>query len=114
MRYRRGMGASLIMLTTTVDRQDAARRLAHGLVEQGLAACAQVSSPLASVYRWRGTVEEAREWAVVVKTTRERLDAALAWLEREHPYEVPELVWWEIAAAPAYHDWAVGAVEEGR
>jgi len=91
--------------------EDAARQLARGLVEQGLAACVQVSAPVASVYRWRGAVEEAREWVLAAKTPRARLDAALAWLAREHPYELPELVWWEIEASAEYRDWVCGNAE---
>ncbi len=68
-----------------------ARAFARELVERRLAACVQLA-PLASVYRWRGRVEAARELLLSIKTTA----ACVAALERHvraaHPYDTPELV----------------------
>ncbi len=49
-------------VTTTVDAREVADRLAAQMVEERLAACAQVQGPIASVYRWQGAVERATEW----------------------------------------------------
>jgi periplasmic divalent cation tolerance protein len=94
-----------LAVTTTLDDPDAARALARGVVEARLAACAQVT-PIHSVYRWRGAVEEADEWAVVCKTTAERFDELAAHIRAQHAYEVPEIVATEIVNGdPAYLDW---------
>ena len=81
-----------VQVTTTTDAEDDARRLATGLVEARLAACAQVIGPITSVYRWDGAVETATEWQVVAKTTRARFADLAAWLGEHHGYDVPELV----------------------
>src|SRR5581483_1411099 len=51
-----------------------------------------LGNPVESVYRWQGKVESAREWLLILKTTRARLSG----LEREirslHSYEVPEFI----------------------
>ena len=81
-----------VQVTTTTDAEDDARRIATGLVEARLAACAQVVGPITSVYRWEGAVETATEWQVVAKTTRARFGDLAAWLGDHHAYDVPELV----------------------
>ena len=49
-------------VTTTLPDREVAQNLARRLVEERLAACAQVEGPVASVYRWKGAVESATEW----------------------------------------------------
>jgi periplasmic divalent cation tolerance protein len=82
-----------------------ARAFARRLVERRLAACVNLV-PLASVYRWHGQVEGAREVLLVTKTTAARVPALERWVRAEHPYECPEFV--VLAAqhvAPAYARW---------
>ncbi|MBI3403815.1 MAG: divalent-cation tolerance protein CutA [Acidobacteria bacterium] len=71
------------------DRADA---LARTLVDERLAACVNVHSPMTSVYRWRGQVERERERQLVIKTTRDRLAAVETRLRALHPYELPEFI----------------------
>jgi periplasmic divalent cation tolerance protein len=68
-----------------------ARAFARHLVERRLAACVNLV-PLASVYRWRGKVEHAREVLLLVKTTAGRLRELERRVTAEHPYECPEFV----------------------
>jgi periplasmic divalent cation tolerance protein len=68
-----------------------ARAFARGLVERRLAACVQLA-PLASVYRWRGRVEAAREVLFSIKTTAACVAALERHLRAAHPYDTPELV----------------------
>lgn len=81
-----------VQIQVSADDETVAHRLARGLVDDHLAACAQVVGPVTSHYRWRGAVEVAREWLVLVKTEDDRLDAALAAVRRGHPAEIPEIV----------------------
>jgi periplasmic divalent cation tolerance protein len=60
---------------TTVDARPAADALARSAVSQRLAACAQVSGPIESTYRWQGAIETAEEWQVIFKTTTSRYSA---------------------------------------
>ncbi len=97
-------------VTTTVDAREVADRLAAQMVEERLAACAQVQGPIASVYRWQGAVERATEWYCRFKTTRERVPELEDRLRALHPYEVPEIIAVPIVSGdPAYLAW----IEEG-
>jgi len=96
----------LCLVTTTLPDRAAADRLATILVEERLAACVQVFGPIASTYRWHGTVERAEEWQCQCKTTDACRDAAQARIRELHPYEVPEIVAVPLASGnAAYLAW---------
>jgi periplasmic divalent cation tolerance protein len=83
---------SAIQIITTTGAKTDAERLAAELVQRRLAACAQVSGPITSTYRWQGKVETAQEWLCTFKTRRDlyaRVQEAILAL---HPYEQPEIL----------------------
>ena len=84
--------AQCCQVTTTLPDRTAADRLAVRLVEERLAACAQVQGPLASTYRWQGSVERAEEWYCHLKTTLDRFPALRRRVRELHPYQVPEII----------------------
>ena len=89
-----------------------AERLAHVLVDDGLAACVNLVPGVQSIYRWRGAVESADEVLLLIKTTAARLDAVEAALREAHSYEVPEfLVLTAESASQAYLAWLLRATE---
>jgi len=90
--------AQYIQVSTTVEKRDDARGIAEALVGKRLAACAQIVGPILSVYWWKGRMEQAEEWLLILKT-REDLYARLEGEIRTlHPYEVPEIVAVPLAA----------------
>jgi len=85
-------GQKRVVLVTCGSLREA-RRIARGVVEARLAACANiVSAPVESVYRWKGKVERAREFLLVIKTTAKRLGVLEKEVKRLHSYEVPEFI----------------------
>jgi len=83
------MGTARVVLVTHPVR--GARAFARELVRRRLAACVQLV-PIASVYRWRGRVEQAREALLAIKTVRAQLAALERHVRGAHPYDVPEFV----------------------
>ena len=69
-----------------------AKRIAHVVVEENLAACVNLGAPMLSIYSWKGQIEGAEEVPMWFKTTRARMDALIASISRQHPYEVPEVI----------------------
>jgi periplasmic divalent cation tolerance protein len=69
-----------------------AKRIAHVLVEEKLAACVQLSPPALSVYEWQGEVHGDEEIGMVIKTSRSAARQAIERLLEMHPYEVPEAI----------------------
>jgi periplasmic divalent cation tolerance protein len=105
------VAADCCQVTTTVATRAEAERIAATLVEERLAACVQIAGPIASVYRWKGAVENAPEWYCYCKTTRARYPALEARLRALHPYETPEIIAVPIVAGlPAYLAWIEDSV----
>ncbi len=95
----------LLVLSTFPDRGKA-QRIAEELVAGRFAACANVASPVDSFYWWKGEVETATEVLVYFKTTAARFEAFQAKLRELHPYDVPEIIAFGIAAGSAdYLGW---------
>jgi periplasmic divalent cation tolerance protein len=79
-------------VTTTFPDETVARRCAATLVGERLAACAQVTGPIESTYRWDGQIETATEWYGHFKTTVARASRLRARLREIHPYDTPEII----------------------
>ncbi len=100
------------LVQTSAPDESTARALARGLVEARLAACVQCLPEATSYYRWEGRLEEAREVLLNIKTRREHVEAIAAHLDREHPYDLPELVVLEPESlGPEYLAWLLAETE---
>ena len=94
-----------LVMTNAPDRKTA-RKIATLLVERKLAACVNIVGACESVYRWEGKVETAREVQLQIKTTAACYAEVEATIRSSHPYQVPEVVAWPLAAGlPSYLDW---------
>ena len=85
------MSEAVLVLCTCPDRVTALD-LAGALVERRLAACVNVTSPVTSVYLWKGEVEGSDEHLLLIKTTAQRYPDLQAEIRSRHPYELPEIV----------------------
>lgn len=91
---RIGTGADTeprVALATAPDVETAAR-IAHALVGERLAACANLVPQVRSIYRCQDRVEDETEVLLVIKTRADRVPALADRLRALHPYDVPELV----------------------
>jgi periplasmic divalent cation tolerance protein len=101
-----------IQIITTTDKQEDAERIARALVDERLAACVQIVGPMASVYRWQGQIETAREWQCWIKSRRALYDEIETAIRRLHPYEVPEILAMPVLAGGVdYLRWLDGEVK---
>jgi len=100
------MTAEHVVVTTTVDSEEAANALASGAIEARLGACAQIVGPVTSVFRWAGAVKTASEWRVEIKTTARRAPEVTGYFQANHSYELPEVVVTPIeGGSAAYLTW---------
>jgi periplasmic divalent cation tolerance protein len=104
-----------ILVMVTCRSANEARRLARALVERRLAACANIlGAPVSSIYRWKGQVETAQEYLLLIKTTRKRFAAVRNAVKRLHSYDVPEIIALPIAAGSSdYLRWISASVQGG-
>lgn len=81
-----------LLVQTTMEQRQEAENLARTLLERRLIACAQIVGPTFSAYWWKGKIETAEEWLVVMKTAA-RLHSELESAIREmHTYDCPEII----------------------
>jgi periplasmic divalent cation tolerance protein len=88
----KGGGQTRVVLVTCGSLKEG-RRIARGVVSEKLAACVNLmSSPVESIYTWKGKLEKAREYLLVMKTTSGRLPKLETEVKRLHSYDVPEFI----------------------
>ncbi len=80
------------LVLTTSGSQEEARKIARALVERRLAACVNLVGPMESVYRWKGKVETAGEWLLIIKTSAEVIERVRKTIKELHSYELPECI----------------------
>ncbi len=85
------MTDKIVILSTCANAEEA-ETLARLLVDDRLAACVNVIPKMLSFYRWKGAVESAEEYLLVIKSSRPLFAAVRARLEAAHSYELPEVL----------------------
>lgn len=97
-------GYVLVYVTTAGEEE--ARRIARALVEERLAACANVIPAVRSYYWWQGALQEDDEAAFVAKTRADLVDAVIRRVRELHGYTVPAILALPILAGnPDYLAW---------
>jgi periplasmic divalent cation tolerance protein len=86
------------IVMTTAGSQEEAKKIAHALLERRLAACVNIIPQIESVYRWKGQIETATEWLLVIKTHAEAFERVRDAVKELHSYDLPECVMLEVAA----------------
>jgi len=102
----------MIVVLTSVDTAEQAERLAYQLLEQRLAACVQQTSG-ASTYHWQGKLECSSEYYLQIKTAVGLQENLVTWLEKHHPYDVPEIIVLEGTCSKAYGQWLDSSLHRG-
>lgn len=98
--------AAIVTVYATFADAGEAERIARILIEERLAACANILGACRAIYRWQGAIEQGDEVAALFKTRAEVADTLIARLTELHSYDVPAAVVWPIAdAMPAYAQW---------
>ena len=76
----------------TCGSQEEAERIAAALIQERLAACANLIPGMISLYHWEGEVKQDQEFILIAKTTAERVGALTQRVKALHSYEVPCVV----------------------
>jgi periplasmic divalent cation tolerance protein len=108
------MTNEIVILVTCASAKQA-RKIARALVTGRLAACGNIlQAPVQSIYRWRGSVDSAKEVLLILKTSHSRFAAVEREIRALHSYEVPEIIALPIAAGSrAYLKWISESTRPG-
>ena len=95
-----------VVVFVTCGSEEEASKIAQALVDERLAACANIVFPIRSIYRWEGKICDEREWLLIVKTRETRLQDLEKRVKSLHSYQVPEIISLSIlAGSPSYLKW---------
>ena len=98
------MTQKLIYIITGSSEE--AKSIGRALVEERLAACANVLGAVTSYYWWQGALQEDSEAVLVAKTRTDLVDRLVERVKMLHSYDCPCVVALPIEAGnPAFLDW---------
>lgn len=102
----------LVVLVTAPDVETAVQ-LGRALVEERVAACANILPGVRSIYRWEDAVQDDAEVLLLIKTTTGIQPQLTARVLELHPYDTPEVIALPIVAgADAYLGWLRDQIDE--
>jgi len=87
---------SIVSVYAVFANAEEAERIGRTVVEEQLAACINILSPVRSIYRWKGAVETAEEVAATFKASDGSVDALITRIAGLHSYDVPCIVTWPV------------------
>lgn len=96
----------LVLAYVTAPNREAALTIGRHVVEQRLAACANVLPAMTSVYHWKGQLQTDDECVLILKTRRSLTDKLSQLVVALHSYECPCVIILPIRGGnPAYLSW---------
>ena len=98
-------GAVIVLITA--PSREVGRKIGSHLVQNHLAACANIVGPIESIYTWKGEIQHDEEVLLIVKTRTELVTTqVIPTVKSLHPYEVPEIIAVPLQAGyQPYLDW---------
>jgi len=108
-------GTGIVGVFITAGSEDEAATIGRTLVEERLAACANIASPIRSIYLWDDKIEDESETLIIIKTTHKRLPDLIRRTEELHSNNVPEIVALPILRGyEPYLDWVAEVTQSAR
>jgi periplasmic divalent cation tolerance protein len=104
----------IVILYTTWPDADRAEQAARAVIEEGLAACANITGGGVSVCRWEGRLERAAEWVMILKTTEAGAPSLRDRINELHPYDTPAILALPVleeASSAAFVEWVCAETE---
>ena len=96
----------------TAGSREEALAIGRTVVDERLAACANVLDGMTSLYWWQGVLEQASEAVLILKTRAELVERLTMRVRELHSYDCPCVVALPIAAGnPDYLAWIAGETE---
>jgi len=86
------MKKNFLVIFSTAPSLKVAEKIGSALVEEKLAACANITGKIRSIYSWKGKICREEEVLMILKTRKELYSRLEKRLKALHPYEVPEII----------------------
>lgn len=107
------MFRNLRLVYITTGNREEARKIGEKLVQEQLAACANIIDGMESIYRWKDKVESDKECILIAKTTYSNVGRLTKRVKELHSYDVPCIISFNLAEQEGneeYLDWLSDSV----
>ncbi len=100
-----------VMVYIVTSHEEESALIGKKMVEERLAACANIISSMKSLYWWKGKIEHDQESILILKTMEEKLDILIKRVKELHSYETPCIISCSILkGSEEYLNWIEGEV----
>ena len=108
------MAGGFVMIFVTAASEQEAASIGRALVEEGLAACANIIPQIRSIYQWKGEVRDEGEALIIIKSREDLFERIRSRVKELHSYEVPEITAIKLEKGdPAYLQWIETVIAKG-
>ena len=80
-----------VIISTTIDTEKAAKKLAADIVKHKLGACVHIQG-VTSIYTWNDKMYEEPEYELNIKTTAKLSRKCQDFIASVHTYDLPEII----------------------
>ena len=96
----------LLIKTTYPNKPRECKKFIQGLLGSKSAACVNRINGVKSYFFWEWKIQSSQELILLIKTLPEKKEKCIAFIKKNHPYEVPEISVIEIDEQnPEYLEW---------
>ena len=104
-----------ILVLTTVSNKTTGEKIARILVEERLAACVSITSPVKSIFRWQDEITQDQEYMLFIKTQGDYYKQVEEKILALHTYEIPEIIAVSInQGSKAYLNWISEELDQNK
>ncbi|TVQ01370.1 MAG: divalent-cation tolerance protein CutA [Balneolaceae bacterium] len=108
------MFRNLRFVYVTTTSKEEARKIGRVIVEEKLAACANIIDGMESIYQWKGEIETASECVLIFKTTYSNVSRLSERVKALHSYEVPCIISINLAEQEGNEDYLEWIIQSAR
>jgi len=103
------MDSQPMVVFITAPSKEVGKQIAAALVENRLAACVNILSPINSIYIWEGKIHDDEEVLLLAKSRSDLIEGRLIpAVQAIHPYQVPEIIALPVVLGlPSYLEWVM-------
>ncbi len=103
----------MFLVYITCSSYEEAEKIAKKILEERLAACANIYKEIKSIYWWKGKLEEAKESILILKTDEKNLEKLKNRVKELHSYTIPAILPIRVEKPNReYLNWLIGEISE--
>jgi periplasmic divalent cation tolerance protein len=95
---------NITLVYITCPDEETAVSISNQMIKEKLIACANIHQ-IRSIYPWMDEIIDDSEYVILAKTKETKLDEIKARVGEMHPYEIPCILNFSVAANEKYANW---------